>query len=507
MIKAREILRLKNQVGLSLREIAGSCSCGKTTVSEVLERAKKAGITDAANLSDKQLLSILYPPAPKEQGVPEPDIEYVFKELKKKNVTLMLLWEEYKQKHPDGVMYTQFCERYRNFKIANKLEMHKEHKAGEEMEVDWAGTTMSYFDISSGQTKKAYIFVSVLPASNYPFIYAYKNMKSESWLDAHERAFKHYGGTPRILIPDNTKTAVLKADIYDPVLTKSYYEMASHYGVTIVPARPNKAKDKASVENAVGNVSRKIIAALRNRKFFSLNEINIALASELSKFTEKPFQKMQGSRKSTFLEIDKPKLRPLPKNKYEFATWKESKIPFNYHVEYEGFFYSTPFQNIGENCSIRATSRTIEVFTNNECIAAHPRNYNVKRQYTTLELHMPEKHKVVSEWNDERFLKWAARIGPFTKELIGTLLSSYDYSVQSYRACMGILRLAGDQEAHIVEAASEEALERKTISYKYFNIILKKVVNQTTKGKEKSKVIAHDNLRGPFAFERGGLNA
>ena len=506
MAKAREIIRLKNQLGLSLREIASSCDCGKTTVSEVLSRAEKAGITDALCLTDKQLLSMLYPPTEKETKVPEPDMEYIFKEVKKKNMTLMLLWEEYKQKHPDGVMYTQFCERYRKFKKANQIELRKEHKAGEEMEVDWVGTKMHYIDISTGEIKEAYIFVSVLPASNYPFIYAYQNMKSESWIDAHIRAFEYYAGVPRVLIPDNTKTAICKTDKYNPVLNKSYYEMASHYGITVLPARPNRPKDKASVENTVGNISRKILAALRSRKFFSISEINKALSEELAKFTLKPFQKMEGNRKKAFEEIDKPALRPLPKNKYEYATWKESKVPFNYHVEYEGFFYSVGFEYIGEICSIRITCRTVEVFINNERIAAHPRNNNKKRRYTTLPDHMPESHKAVSEWNDERFRNWASKIGPNTEKYINMLLNSYDYSVQSYRACMGIMRLVGTQDVQIIEKASEEAISRGTISYKYFTTILKKAVNQTVSAKENVKIITHDNLRGRHAYERGGAN-
>ncbi len=268
MLKAREILRLKHQAGLSLREIGKACSCGKSTVSEILSRAEKAGITwPIDHLSDKQLMSALYPPTDGRTSPPEPDMEYIFSEMKKKSVTLMLLWEEYKEKHPDGIMYTQFCERYKNFKKDNKLSMHKEHKAGEEMEVDWAGNTLSYVDTSTGEIKTAYIFVAVLPASAYPFVYAYPDTKLESWIDAHVRTYEYFGGVPRITIPDNTKTAVVKADFVDPVLNKSYNEMARHYRTTIIPARPGKPKDKAADENMVGNVSRRILAPLLKVSF------------------------------------------------------------------------------------------------------------------------------------------------------------------------------------------------------------------------------------------------
>ncbi len=384
MLKAREILRLKHEMGLSLREIGKACSCGKTTVSEVLERAAKAKITWPVDLSDKQLMSLLYPPVENRSSTPEPDIEEIYYEMKKKNVTLMLLWEEYKEKHHDGIMYTQFCERYRKFKKANQISMHKEHKAGEEVETDWAGDTMSYVEPESGKIITVYIFVAVLPASSYPFAYAYEDMKTPNWIDAHVRAYTYFGGVPKITISDNTKTAVIKPDRVDPILNRSYYEMARYYGTTVIPARAGKPKDKAAGENMVGNVSRRIIAALRNRQFFSLYEINEAISEYLEKLVNKPFQKMEGTRKTAFEKIDKPYLQPLPPVKYEYSDWIETRVGFNYHVEYSGFFYSTHYSYAGSMCSVRATSKTIEIYIGNERIAAHPRNYNTFKRYTTL---------------------------------------------------------------------------------------------------------------------------
>jgi transposase len=247
MLKAREILRLKHEVQLSLREIGQACNCGKTTVAEILGRAEKAGIMWPIELSDKQLMSMLYPPLESKNSPPEPDMEYVFHEMKKKSITLMLLWEEYKEKHPDGIMYTQFCDRYRKFKKNNQISMHKEHKAGEEVEVEWAGDTMSYVDRETGEIKPAYVFVAVLPASAYPFAHAFEDMKIPSWIDAHVRAYEYFGGVPKVTIPDNTKTAVIKPDLVDPVLNKSYNEMAAHYHTTIIPARAGKPKDYSEV--------------------------------------------------------------------------------------------------------------------------------------------------------------------------------------------------------------------------------------------------------------------
>ena len=248
MLKAREILKLKHEAGLSLRDIGKSCSCGKTTVSEVIERADRAGITWPIDLSDKQLMSLLYPPLENNNSVPEPDIEYVFYEMKKKGLTLMLLWEEYKEVHPDEIMYTQFCERYRKFKKSNRLTMHIEHKAGEEVQVDWAGQTIKYAETLTGEIKSANIFVAVLPASAYPFVYAYSDRKLSNFIDAHIRAYEYFGGVPKITIPDNTKTVVTVPGFANPVINKSYNETAAHYKTVILPARVGRPKDKRDEE-------------------------------------------------------------------------------------------------------------------------------------------------------------------------------------------------------------------------------------------------------------------
>ena len=506
MLKAREILRLKHEVGLSLREIGKACNCGKSTVSEVLTRAEKTGISWPIDLSDKKLMPMLYPPIEGKSSPPEPDLEYIFCEMKKKNVTLMLLWEEYKRDHPEGIMYTQFCERYRNFKVNNKISMHKEHKAGEEVEVDWAGDTMSFMDTCTGELKPAYVFVAVLPASNYPFAYAYEDMKTPNWIDAHVRAYEYFGGVPKITISDNTKTAVIKADKIDPVLNKSYNEMARYYRTTVIPARAARPKDKAADENMVLNVSRRIIAALRNRQFFSILEINQAISEELVKLVNRPFQKMEGNRLSAFEMIDKPALQPLPKVKYEYSEWKETKVQFNYHVEFDGFFYSVHHTYINNPCSIRATSKTIEIYIGSERVAAYQRNYNKFKRYMTMPEHMPENHKTVYGWSSERFLSWAEKTGPNTREFIKCILESRQYPVQTYRTCMGIMRFASNYSNEVMEAASREALDKNTISYKYFSIILKQVATKVSMN-ETEKIISHENVRGSSAYVGGGINA
>jgi len=505
MLKTREILRLK-KAELSLRDIARAAGCGKTTVSEVLARAEVAKLSWPTDLNDKELISLLYPPAIKHSTSPEPDMEYVFYEMRKKSVTLMLLWEEYKETYPQGLMYSQFTSRYREFKKANKLTMHIEHKAGEEMQVDWAAYTVSYVDRNTGEKKTAYIFVAVLPASAYPFVYAYDNRRLANWIDAHVRAFEYYGGVPKVLIPDNVKTAVITPDVTDPVLNKSYRDMANHYGVAIVPARSGKSKDKAADENMVGNVSRRILAPLRNIKFFSVYEINQAIEVQLQKFIKRPFQKMEGNRLTAFERIDKPALGPLPSQRYEYCDWKEARIGFNYHVQYEKFYYSTHYSYAGCPCYIRATKDTIEVFVDNVRIAAHKRNYNKGKRYATNPEHMAEAHRAVSGWSTNRFISWAESIGPNTGKFVKKVLSASDYPVQSYRSCMAIMSQSKSNSNEIMESASTKALELETYSQKYFKMLINKESKKESKA-EPERIIEHSNLRGKTAYAGGGINA
>lgn len=506
MSKVREILRLKYEVNLSLREIAQSISRGKTTVSEVISRAEKAGITWPIEMNDSQLLATMYPPMEGKKSAPEPDVEYIFREMKKKDTTLQLLWEEYKVNNPDGLMYTQYCERYKHFKKQNKIYMHKEHKAGEEMEVDWAGSTMEFIDPSSGEIIPAYIFVAVLPASAYPFVYAFTDQKMPSWIDAHVRTFEFFGGVPKVTVPDNTKTAVIKTDRIDPTLNKTYLEMARHYNTTIIPARAGKPKDKAADESMVGFVSRRIIAGLRNRQFFSIADINKAIREELFKLINQPFQKLDGNRLSAFEMVDKPSLQPLPGFKYEYADWKDSRVQFNYHVDYEGFFYSVHYSHVGRACAIRVTINTVEVFSDGLRIAAHPRNYNKYKRYSSLPEHMPEAHKAVSGWSNERFLSWAETVGPHTRQVIKCILESREYAVQSYRACMGIMRYSKTYSKEIMEATSNEVIEKNTFNFKYFGIIIKQIT-KTIAEKSPEIIIQNDNVRGSSSYEGGGINA
>ena len=504
MEKIKEILKMK-EGGFSYRDIAASVGCGKTVIGDVLQRAEAAKIQDKQEYTEAELEALLFPEKQIITDTKDPDIMHIIAELSKKHVTRQLLWEEYKEENPDGLMYSQFCEKIRIALKENKLQYHKHHKAGEDCEVDWAGTVIPYYQADERAWKDALIFVGVLPASSYPFVRAYPDQKTPSWIDAHVRMFKFFNGTPRVLTPDCTKTAVTTPDLFDPVITKTYQEMAAHYDIAIIPARPRKPSDKNYVENTVGNVSRRIIAALRNMHFTSIADINNAIDRKLSEFINEPFKKMEGCRGSAFEQIDKPALRPLPATHYEFATFSTGKIPPNYHIECYKFYYSVPYELRGNEYKVRATKDVVEIFVRGERVCAHMRHYDGNR-YVTLPEHLPEQHRVLSEWNDAYFLNIAGKFGENTRAYIQALMDRSEYSVQAYRACMGILRQVKGMSPEIVENASLMALTNGYFTGKYFGLVLNKAV-KNAELPQVQPIIEHDNIRGASAFSGGMRHA
>ena len=504
MDKIKEILKLKEE-GFSYRDIAASVGCGKTVVGETIRRADATSIPNLYEYSETELEALLFPEKVNDEEPKKLDMMYIIAELSKKHVTRQLLWEEYKKEFPDGLMYSQFCEKIRIALKENELVYHKHHKAGEDCEVDWAGTTIPYYDAKARAWKDALLFVGVLPASAYPYVRAYPDQRTPSWIDGHVRMFRFFCGTPKILTPDCTKTAVTTPDLFDPVITKTYQEMASHYDITIVPARPRKPLDKNKIENTVGNISRRIIAALRNEHFTSIEDINQAIEKKLQEFIDEPFKKIDGCRRSAFEQIDKPALRPLPASHYEFATFSMGKIAPNYHVESDGFFYSVPYEHRGKEYTIRATKDAVEVFVKGERICAHIRSYSGNR-YVTLPEHLPEQHKVMSDWNDVYFINKAGKYGENTAAYIKMLLGRVEHSVQAYRTCMGILRQVKGVPVEVVESASETALANGYFSSKYFGLALKQAV-KNNEAQEVQLVIEHSNIRGAAAFSGGVIHA
>lgn len=397
MTNHKEILRLKS-LGLSNAEVASACGCGRNTVTRTLQRAKNALLSwdEAKQLPSNVVTERLFPESQNRPVYRMPDYEQVHKEMQKSGVTLSLLWVEYcEQCRAAGELpyqSTQFNKYYADYVHKTKATMHLNHKPGETMQVDWAGDTMGIVDTDTGELIPAYLFVSVLPYSGYAYTEAFLDEKQEAWINAHVNAYRYFGGVTRILVPDNLKTGVIKNTKNETVLNRSYREMAEHYGTAVIPARPRTPKDKAFVEGSVGVVSTWIIAALRNRQFSSLAELNEAVSERLYEFNHKPFQKKEGSRAAAF-EEEKPFLLPLPAVPFELAMWKVATVQYSYHISVDKHNYSVPYEYIKQKVDVRLTSHTVEVFFEGNRIASHPRLYGRPNQYSTLETHMPPDHQ------------------------------------------------------------------------------------------------------------------
>lgn len=463
MTNYREILRL-HSLGLNKTEIAASLHCARNTVAATLQRAGNCGLQWPLpdEMSDKQLAVLLFPSASGKPAYKMPDYDYVYREMQKSGVTLNLLWLEYcdQCKASGEIPYqsTQFNKYYSDYLNKTNATMHLNHKPGEIMQVDWAGDTASVIDTDTGEVIPAYVFVATLPYSGYSYVEAFFSMNQECWTAAHVNAYRYFGGVTRMIQCDNLKTGVEKHGKDEVVLNKSYQELAEHYATAIVPTRVRAPKDKAAVEGTVGIISTFILAALRNRQFLSLLELNEAIWERLEAFNYKPFQKKNGSRASLFAE-EKPFLRPLPQYPFELATWKKATVGPNYHISVERMNYSVPFEYIRQKVDVRLTRATVEVFYNGSRICSHPRLYGKFNQYSTIQEHMPPDHQKYVQWNGERFIRWAGKIGSSTECAVRAILSSYKVEQQGYKSCLGLLKLADKYSPARLEGACKRALE------------------------------------------------
>lgn len=463
MRKLKDVLRLKYEAGFSQRQIATALGLSLGAVNKYLNAAQAAELVWPLpdNLSEAELRRKLFPPEafPPATACAHPDFAALHQELKRKGVTRMLLWQEYAEANSDGhYQYTQFCHYYRQWCARLKLSMRQTHRAGEKMFVDYAGQTVAVVDLSTGEIQQAQIFVATLGASSYTYAEATPSQKLPHWIGSHVRAFEFFGGVPQMVIPDNLKSAVLRADRYEPVLNRSYQEMLAHYSTAALPARPRKPKDKAKVEVAVQIVERWILARLRHQTFFSLGELNRAIRLLLEDLNTRPFKKQTGTRRSQFETLDLPALGPLPTAPYQFAEWKKARVHIDYHIEVEGHYYSVPHPLVSRQVDVRISAMTIECFLNNQRVASHIRAEEGRKGHTTVAEHMPSPHRAQSEWNPERFLQWAAGIGPQTEQFVRGLLESRRHPELSYRSCLGLLGLARHYTPARLEAACQRAL-------------------------------------------------
>lgn len=511
MRKINEVLRLKWDKGLSNRTIGRSCRISHSTVSEYVKRAAAAGLKWPLpeELDEASLYARLFPED--RRATPQmiqtlPHWEQVRAELQKRNVTLRLLWVEYREAFPQGYGYSQYCELYRRYISKLDPPMRLNHKAGEKLFVDYAGDTIPVCDAEHEDLRYAQIFVAVLGASSYTYAEAQPSQELVHWIGGHVRALAFFGGAPEIIVSDNLKQGVKHPNLYEPDLNPTYLEMAQHYGVAVIPARVKRPRDKSKVEVGVQVVERWILARLRNQIFFSLVALNRAIAELLLELNNKPMEHLEKSRRQLFEALDQPALHPLPETLYEYATWKTARVNIDYHVEFEKHFYSVPYELIHQEVRIRASERMMEIFHSSKpkAVALHPRSH-VPGRYSTQIAHMPLKHQQAAEWTPERLLRWADEIGPHTHGLIRSLLASRQHPEQAFRSCLGILRLSSQSSPPQMELACRMAREAKTLNYQGVKACLaecsKREPVPSAAPVENNPLPTHENIRGDSYYQ------
>jgi len=506
MRKIKEILRLKFDCDLTDRQIAKSCSVARSTVAKYISGAENAGLTwpIPENLNDTDVYNLVFK-GKNNKSVNKrnmPPVEYIHNELKKKGVTLQLLWYEYKQNNPEGYQFSYFCELYQKWAKKLDIALRQRHNAGEKMFIDYAGHTVPVHDSETGEITEAQIFIAVLGASNYTFAEATPSQALPYWIKSHIHAFEFFGGITQIIVPDNLKSGVTSPSRYEPDINPTYNDMALHYGAAVIPARVRKPKDKAKAENAVKFAESWILAALRNHTFFSFAQLNSAIAEKLTELNNKKFQKLDTTRRRMFEEIDKPVLKPLPVTKYEYAEWKKARVNIDYHIEFERHYYSVPYQLRKEQVDVRYTDSTIEILFKNKRVASHRRSYK-KGGFTTHREHMPKSHQQYLKWTPSRIINWAGKVGPRTAQLVMCIINSRLHPEQGFRSCLGIMRLARQYPVERLEKACKRAVAIKSYSYKSVDSILKKGLDQIPLQNERSTAtpLKHINIRGDHYYQ------
>lgn len=502
MRKIRDVLRLRFSEKLSLRQTAASLGMPFTTVADYVNRAKAAGLSWPLDDLDDDALERRLFRAPATSVHLSLDFEVMKRELSHKGVTLQLLWLEYRELYPDGYGYSQFCHLYRTWRRHRDVVMRQDHRAGEKLFVDYPGLTIPIYDEATLEVSfRAELFVAVLGASSYTFATATRSQQLSDWIAAHVAAFEFLGGCPEMVVPDNLRSAVTTAHRYEPDLNATYQEMASHYGVAIIPARPYRPRDKAKAEAGVQLVERWIIAALRKQRFTSVAQLNETIAELVELINVKPFKKMDGSRASLFHELDQPALRPLPADPYEFATWRAAKVNIDYHVEVDHHYYSVPYQLAGAVVEVRLTSSTVEIFAKHQRVASHLRSYQ-KGRHVTDAAHMPDSHRRYLEWTPGRIVHWAEKTGPSTAEFIEALMTSRPHPEQGFRSALGVMRLAKKYSPERLEAACARCLAVKSFSYKSVESTLKHGLDQRPLRDGVTRAHStHANIRGPNYYQ------
>lgn len=497
MRKIREVLRLRWQCNATQREISVACNIGQSTVSDYLQRSEIAGLSWPlpADLTEADLDAMLFPKAvvkPSECR-PVPEWPWVREELRKKGVTLLLLWQEYERGNPAAYRYSWFSKTYRAWEAKAYPRLRLPHIPGDKVYVDYAGQTVLVTDRLTGKLREAQIYVATLGASNYTYAEATWTQGISDWLASNTRALEYFRGVPRAIVPDNLKSGVKSANYYEPDINEAFMEWAAHYGVAVLPARVRTPKDKSKVENGVQQVERWILAALRNRSFFSLDELNRAIRELLEQLNTRETKGLPASRKVMFETTDLPALSPLPSRQFQRAEWLKATVHLDYHVDVQRHFYSVPHTLIGQEVDVRIDVRTVEIFHKGVRVASHARS-SKSHACTTIAAHRPPNHAAVLGSKDQWLCMQAQRIGAQTHALVQNILASVDYPEQGYRRCLGIVRLAREHGAQTMERASAAALEENTSSYRRVSEILRTLLRAPAA--PEAVPVRHDNIRG-----------
>ncbi len=522
MRKIREVLRLKYEQGRGHRQIAASCGIGVATVSEYLRRARESGVgwMEAQQRSDAELQAQLFPKAQYGAvGERAPiDFDWVHRELRHRAVTLQLLWSEYVQgvqpqsagKEP--YQYSQFCALYTAWRSKLDVVMRQVHRAGEKAFIDYSGKKPSVVDAATGQQHEVELYVMVLGASNYTFAEATLTQRVADFIGSVTRGLEFFCGVPEVLVPDQLRSAVSGPDRYDPDINATLLELAKHYETTIIPARPRKPRDKAKVETAVLVVQRWILARLRHRRFFSLEELNVAIAELVAELNVRAFRKLEGNRRSVFEAVDRPALKPLPHQRFEPFQWHKARVHIDYHVGFEDRFYSVPHTLVGERVEVRATALTVEIFHGGQRVFSHRRSYGPKGTAVTCEHHRPLSHGDYGKWPPQRLIAWAGTLGPSVARVAEMTLSSYPRPEMGYRPVLGIIRSGERHGAARFDAACARALAvsgRTAPRRKFIEALLKQRLEHAPIATTETvrPLGHHDNVRGGAYYDKETTHA
>ena len=500
MRKIREVLRLKYACGLSARQIAASVALSRATVADYLRRAGHADLTWPLpiEIEDAELERRLFPPVVAAAERPLPDWRDIHRELKRRSVTLQLLWEEYIALQTNHYSYSHFCQLYRDWLKTISPTMRQTHLAGAKLFVDWAGDTVPVFDATTGTEQRAHIFVAVLGASNFTFAEGRWSEALPNWIGVHVNALHAIGGVAHAIVCDNLKAGVTATCRYEPGINRTYQEFATHYETAILPTRPRKPRDKAKVEGGVLIVERYVLARLRNRRFFSLGELNLAIREIVTDLNARIMRKFGVSRRELLETMERPALKGLPSKPYQYAEWMKRGVGLDYHIEVDKHYYSVPYRLMRQPVEARITDVTIEIFHKGKRVASHVRS-NIPHRHTTIDEHMPSAHRRYAEWTPERMMRDAARIGPATIALVEAVMKAKPHPEQGFRACRGILQLERSYGSARLEAACRRGNDIGATSYGSISSILKNGLDKAyaLEPTPDTPPIRHGNIRGP----------